>query len=144
MIRAVVDANVLASGSLTALTPPGQILDLWEAGQFELIVSEHLLDEVDHTLDKPYFLSRLPPEQSARFRSLLRRSATFTPITVQVSGVATQPEDDLVLATAVSAQAEYLVTGDGPFRRRVPSYQGIRLVSPREFLEILRPEDEIA
>ena len=140
MIRAVVDANVLATGSLTELTAPCRSLNLWEVGQFELIVSEHLLDEVDYTLDKSYFRSRLTPEQIARFRRLLRRRATATPITVQVSGVATHPEDDLVLAAALSAQADYLVTGDGPFRRRVPSYQGVRLVSPSEFLEILEQQ----
>jgi predicted nucleic acid-binding protein len=56
-----------------------------------------------------------------------------------VSGVATHPEDDLVLATAVSAGADYLVTGDIRFRTRVPSYQGISLVSPSEFLAIIQP-----
>jgi len=58
---------------------------------------------------------------------------------VIVSGIATHPEDDLVLATALSAGADYLVTGDRRFRTRVPHYQGITLISPAEFLAIIQP-----
>jgi predicted nucleic acid-binding protein len=58
---------------------------------------------------------------------------------VTVAGVATHPEDDLVLATALSAGADYLVTGDRRFRTRVPHYQGVTLVSPAEFLAIITP-----
>jgi predicted nucleic acid-binding protein len=53
--------------------------------------------------------------------------------------VATHPEDDLVLATAVSAHADYLVTGDRKLQR-LGSYQGVRILSPREFLAVLAPE----
>jgi predicted nucleic acid-binding protein len=56
---------------------------------------------------------------------------------VMVSGVAPHPEDDLILAIAASARVDYLVTGDRRLRDRVPTYHGTRLVSPREFLEIL-------
>lgn len=42
MISAVLDTNILASGTVTAVTPPGQILDRWRDGQFELVVSEHI------------------------------------------------------------------------------------------------------
>lgn len=46
-------------------------------------------------------------------------------------------EDDPILATAVSGHAEYLVTGDRSLRRRVPAYRGVRLVTAREFAELL-------
>jgi predicted nucleic acid-binding protein len=58
-------------------------------------------------------------------------------ITVAVSGVATHPEDDLVLATAISAGADYLVTGDRRFRTRIPRYRSVLLLSPAEFLAVL-------
>ena len=34
MIRAVLDANALASAALTNATPPGQIVDAWLAGEW--------------------------------------------------------------------------------------------------------------
>jgi predicted nucleic acid-binding protein len=42
-----------------------------------------------------------------------------------------------VLATAVSASADYLVTGDNRFVTRVQLFQGVTLMSPRDFITLL-------
>ena len=136
MIRAVLDVNVLASGSLKAPTPPGLLLDIWQAGSFRLIVSAHILTNLQRALAKTYFQRRLTAAESSAFLALLRQEATLTPIIVPVHGIAPDAEDDLVLATAMSGQADYLVTGDAAFQD-LQAYQGIRIVSPRAFLEIL-------
>lgn len=81
----------------------------------------------------------MPAEQMAAVE-LFRLNATVVPITVVVSGVATHPEDDLVLATAVSGQVDYLVTLDRQLLS-LGEYQGVRIVSTREFLAALPPED---
>jgi uncharacterized protein len=136
-MRAVVAANVLVVGPLTSRTPPGQILDAWQAGAFELVLSEHILIEVERTHSTPYFRDRLGIDRIARYHALPRRRATVVAIDVEVVGVATHPEDDRVLATALSGRAEFLVTGDERFRRRVPAHETVRLVSPAEFMDIL-------
>ena len=61
------------------------------------------------------------------------------PVTAQVQGVATHPEDDLILATAISGNADYLVTGDRQLLA-LGSYGGVRIVTPRDFLAILDAE----
>ena len=136
MIRAVLDVNVLASGSLKAPTPPGLLLDLWQAGSFWLIVSEHILTNLQRALAKTYFRRRLTAAERNAFLALLRQEATLASIIVPVQGVAPDTEDDLVLATAMSGQADYLVTGDAAFQD-LQTYRGVRIVSPRAFLEIL-------
>lgn len=139
MISAVLDTNILASGTITAATAPGQILDAWRDGQFELVVSVHIIDELERTLQKPYFQTHLKPSYTAAFFDLLQNEATIILITAHVQNVATHPEDDLTLATAVSAKADYLVTGDGPLLRKVgPTYQGVNLVTPQKFLQVLK------
>jgi predicted nucleic acid-binding protein len=50
--------------------------------------------------------------------------------------VADDEEDDLVLGTAVAANADVLVTGD-PGLLRIGEYRGVRIVTAREFLDIL-------
>ena len=136
MIRAVLDVNVLASGSLQAPTPPGLLLDIWQTGSFRLLISEHILTNLQRALAKTYFRRRLTAAETNAFLALLRQEATLVPITALVHGVAPDTEDDLVLATALSGQANYLVTGDAAFRD-LQTYRGIRMVSPRAFLEIL-------
>jgi len=65
----------------------------------------------------------------------------MTPLTVEVTGVATHPEDDLILATAVAGEASYLVTGDRKLRA-VGAFQGVTILSPREFLARLAQAGE--
>jgi uncharacterized protein len=141
VIRAVLDTNVLASGFVTPLGAPGRLLAAWATGVFELVVSEPILTELTRTFQASYFARRLSPQQQADIIALVQNEASLTPITAPVSGVATHSEDDRILATAVSAGVDYLVTGDGPLRRRVSTYQGVQLLSPREFLELLAPEE---
>lgn len=137
MPRVLLDTNVLASAFANPGAPPATLLAAWLAGAFELVVSGHILNELERTLRKPYFLSRLGETQVQANLELLRRRATPAASTGRIRGVATHPADDRVLDTAVSASVDYLVTGDGAFRTQVGEYQGVKLVSPREFLELL-------
>lgn len=100
------------------------------------MLSEQLLAEVERTLDKAYFRARLTSSQVTQFLMMLNRQAIIVPLTATVVGVASHPEDDMVLATAISAEAELLVTGDRQLLR-LGSYEGVIIVSPREFLAML-------
>lgn len=139
MIVAVLDTNVLASGILGIARPestPGELLRRWRAKAFTLVVSEPILVELARTLANPYFSSRLSPADIAAALAQLQTDAQIQQLTVEVSGIASHPQDDEILATALSAQAEYLVTGDTPLRNR-GIYEGTHLLSPRQFLELL-------
>lgn len=144
MIKAVLDTNVLASGFLRINpgAPPAQLIDAWLAGAFELLTSDVILGELGDTLASPYFVDRLPPLVRGEIQALLQRRATIVHLTVVVAGIATHPEDDLILATALSGGAAYLVTGDARLRGRVPAYQGVQLLSPRAFLDWLSNADD--
>ncbi len=144
MIRAVLDANALVSGFPASTGTLAEIVDRWRTGEFRLVVSQHILDEVGRAWTKPYWQTRFDPNQAERALALLRRRAEVIPITAQFTGVATHSEDDLVLATAVSASADYLATGDKQLQQ-IGSYEGVKILSPRAFLTILaEPEDEAA
>lgn len=136
MISAVLDTNVLASGFVRSQSVPGALLALWGVGAYNLLTSEVIIKELDATFQQPYFQRYLSQELIDANLLLLREEATIAPITVRVQGKATHPEDDLILATAVSAKADYLVTGDKKLRG-LGSYRGVTLVSPREFFDIM-------
>ena len=140
-MKVVLDTNILASGAISAAGTVSTIVDAWRSGQFKVIVSAPSLDELERTLQKPYFRRHLTDTQSSRFMMLLQRRAPVSPITVAVHGIATHPEDDVILATAVSAKADYLVTGDTKLQH-VGTYQRVTILSPRRFLATL--EDEVS
>src|SRR5829696_3427193 len=143
MIRAVLDTNVLASavGSLYVHNSvPAALLHAAILRRFQLITSAVILEELHRTLQKPYFQQPLPAQDLEEIERIITRWARRIPITVQVHGVAPHPEDDPILATAASARVDYLVTGDGRLREQVPSFSGIPLIAPAQFLEILTSE----
>ncbi len=45
------------------------------------------------------------------------------------------PKDDVIVATAIAAQASYLVTGDRKHLLELGECQGVRIVTPRQLLE---------
>lgn len=104
-----------------------------------LIVSEHILTELARTFEDRYFAHKLSPDQIEAALTSLRVRAALQAITVDVRGVATQPKDDLVLATAVSAGAQYLVTGDGRLQQ-LGRFQDVTILSPRQFLTVLETD----
>ena len=73
MIRATVDTNVLASG-IARRNPASavvQIVDRWRAGHFDLIISDHIVTELAHTLAEPYFRRHITVDTAAQFIELL-------------------------------------------------------------------------
>lgn len=136
MIRAVLDANVLAPAFANPTATAGRLIALWQAGGFELVVSEHVINELRRTYADRYYASRVAPQQVEAAIDLLRTDAVVTPLTIPVSGVATHPEDDLVLATGLSAGADYLGTRDRQLLK-LGSHLGLRILSPGELLAIL-------
>jgi uncharacterized protein len=138
-MKVVLDTNILASGSISATGTLGIIVDAWRSGKFTVIVSPPILDELSRTFQKPYFQRSLTDTQSSHFLKLLQKQATVSPITTSVHGIATHPEDDMILATAVSAKADYLVTGDTKLQQ-LGTYKTVTILSPKRFLEILKDD----
>jgi putative PIN family toxin of toxin-antitoxin system len=144
VIRAVLDTNVLASGFVGLRRPgntPGQLIRCWLAGLFVCVASEHIRAELATTLNRKYFRNRFPASRISAITALVKRRATTVPLTEHVQGVATHPEDDLILATALSGQTEYLVTGDSKLLK-LGTYRHVRILSPATFLAVLQSEEE--
>ncbi len=71
MIDAVLDTNVLASGIAGEALPassPGELFRRSLVNRFELVLSEHILAELERALAKPYFRARLTSTQVDRAR----------------------------------------------------------------------------
>jgi len=137
--RVTLDANVLAPGFTSHGSASSRLIDLWRSGAFALVLSEHVLQELARTLTDPYFASRLPREEATAILTLLSTNATLTELTVDVDGVATHPEDDVVLSTALSGQATILCTRDKQLLR-LGFYLTVAILSPGELVARLNSE----
>jgi len=142
VIRVVLDANVLAPGVADKRPSAAtRLIELWRKGAYELIISEHLLQELIRTYSDRYFRRLVTPEEVERFEYMLRQVAVMTELTVPIIGIATQPEDDLVLSTGLSAGASYLVTRDRQLLT-LGSYQGMHILHPADLVDLLTQDQD--
>jgi putative PIN family toxin of toxin-antitoxin system len=126
------------SGLLSRQGPPGKILDEWLEGQYQLCLSPKTLQELKRVLAYPHIQEKL---ESGQADMLLKSLALFA---IVVEGKTTlnvlkrDPSDNIYLACAVEAKADFLVTGNTEhFREAGRTYQDVRILSPRQFLDFL-------
>jgi putative PIN family toxin of toxin-antitoxin system len=111
-MRAVLDANVLISALLSRGSGSARLLLAWQAGEFELVVSPSLLDELGRALAYPK-LRRLVPESDARaFVAWLSRSAVLVSDPNGPPPVRSVDAGDDYLLSLAASQRAVLVTGD--------------------------------
>ena len=138
MLRAVLDANVFVSAAIRPGGPPGRIIErfLGENG-FTLVLSEDIVREVLRALEYPKVRRcvRRDLDPALWFEDLVVLAELVTG-TVQVAGVSDDPDDDKYLAAAVAGRASFVVTGD-PHLLTVREYEGVRIITPRSFLDVL-------
>lgn len=135
-MRVVLDANVFISGLISKQGPPGQILDAWLNRYFVLFVSPQIVAEITRVLAYPRIGTRLHPGQSERLLGLLKTACEWTVGELTLEILTPDPSDNIYLACAVEAQADYLVTGNQKhyFEAGNP-YQGLQILTPRQFLD---------
>jgi len=110
-VRAVFDPNILISALLSPSGPPARALARWLAGDFELIVSELLLGELEDALTYPKLRKRITTDEASELIDILRRAAVVAPDPPPGSHRSPDPGDDYLLALA-EAERALLVTGD--------------------------------
>jgi putative PIN family toxin of toxin-antitoxin system len=110
-VRAVLDPNILIAALLSPSGAPARIIRRWLGGDFELIVSEALLSELERALAYPKLRRRISADDAADFVSLLRLAAILAPTPEAGAHRSADPGDDYLLALAEHERA-VLVSGD--------------------------------
>jgi putative PIN family toxin of toxin-antitoxin system len=139
LARAVLDTNVYVSGTILARGVPYELLEAWRRQRFTLVISEAILAEIERVLRYPRIRTRysVTAHDAARLIESLRADALVVPGDIEVSRASDDPDDDKFLACALEGQADCVVTGD-PHLLDLGAYQGIPIITPREFLERLQ------
>jgi putative PIN family toxin of toxin-antitoxin system len=141
LIKVVLDANVLGPGLVLASGSRADIVRAWLEEAYELITSEHVIGEVVTTWNQTYWRQRTLADALLVGLRLLREESTLVIPVDGVENVAAHRQDDIVIATAIAGNAEYLVTGDKELLR-LKSHKTVSIISPQEFLEILEAKSD--
>ena len=130
---AVFDTNVLLSG-VGWKGKPFQCLELARVGTVEGVICQEIVDELTEKLQHKLSLSL--EDINETLADLLSFMSLVT-ITRQLQVIVADPDDDQVLECAVVGHATHIVSGDKKHLLPLGTYQGIRIVSPAEFLQLV-------
>jgi len=128
-VKAVFDTNVLLAAFLTEGVC-AKLLTRARKQQFNLITCPFILHEFERILTKKFSATK---QERKNALALITEAAqdivrpTKTPV-----GVCRDKDDDNVLACALEADADYLVTGDKDLLH-LKVFRGIRIITPRDF-----------
>lgn len=133
-MKVVLDTNVVVSGLLSPFSAAGEIIRMASSGDLELCYDARILSEYKDVL----FRQKFPFEQTY-VEDLLEQIKACGYVTTgkPLAKRLPDPDDEPFLEVALAGEAQYLVTGNlkhYPAKKR----QGLRIVSPSEFLEIYR------
>ena len=131
-MRLVLDTNAAVSGLLWHGNP-GKLIDAAQAGSLIVCASAPLLAELHGVLVREKFARHLQV-RGLTATQIFEGYAALTTVVVPAilpPAVIDDPDDDAVLACAVAAKADLVVSGD-PHLVKLIQYEGIPVVTPAE------------
>ncbi len=132
----VPDTNVCVNGTTISQRAPYQIINAWKAGSIDFAFCEPMLEEIADVLFRPYFRDEVGWKELKIFEYVdqLREGSFIQPGTTPVM-VSPDPDDNILFATALEAQADYIVSYDKKHVLKVGEYQGIKTIHPFDFVK---------
>lgn len=133
-MRLVVDTNILVSALLTPSGIPARLVERVQAGSHAVLFDARILDEYHRVLNRPEF--PFSPGAVAALLSAVEFSGLgidAPPLEIRLP----DPDDLPFLEVAAAGRADALVTGNARHFVPLEGAHGIRVVSPREGVELL-------
>ena len=136
-MRAVIDTNVLISGLLWNGAPHA-LMEYVREGALDFVISPALLAELSGTIGRAKFTAILVRSNTSHERVLteVRQLAEVIEPLPLPQPVCRDPDDDKVLALAVAAKADWIVSGDNDLLG-LKRYAGIVILPAAEALALI-------
>lgn len=119
----VVDTNIWVSAFLTPRGYPARLKAYWQANRFDVVISLPLLAELAEVLARPRLQSKYKysAEEAAAYVRFIAELADVVEVTGRLS-LCRDPDDDLLLETAMTGRATHIVSRDEDITRDTDLY----------------------
>ncbi len=147
----MLDTNLLVPGVVGATdVPPGpsasaSLIRAWAAGYCTLVVSDPLLDEYEDVMQRQPF--GIAVRTASKFREVISDRAVVVKVRKSRLLLTRDPDDDMVLKTAIAGKVDMLVTNNVDDFREIAvlpggtadlCYRGVRVVGLAVCLAAIR------
>ena len=128
--KIVIDTNVFVSG-LNFKGKPREVLDLIWKEEIKVYLSLFILRELEKVLEEDFGWNK---EQIERTIKRIKGKTMKVQPKVKISVIKEKDDDNRILECAVEGKAQYIVSGDKQHLLPLKEYEGIKILSPAEFL----------
>jgi putative PIN family toxin of toxin-antitoxin system len=129
-VKVVLDTNVLISAIMFG-GKSRDILEMGISGKIKIAVSQDILKELAEVLIGKKFRTPIAFVQQTIHE--LSEIAELVIVTDKINAVKNDPDDNRILECAVSAKADYIVSGDSDLVT-LKNFKKIKILSPGNFL----------
>ncbi len=135
--RIVLDTNVLISSLLNKQSLPYLLYTAWDEGKYILVTSPEQLEELERVLSYPKLRKYINESQARIMVTGLWNQAEVVSELPYVE-YSDDPTDNLIIATAITGKATYLVTGDKRDLLHLVIVENVQIVTVRQMLAIFQ------
>ncbi|HSW62493.1 MAG TPA: putative toxin-antitoxin system toxin component, PIN family [Dissulfurispiraceae bacterium] len=126
---AAFDTNVLFAALITEGIC-SKLLHRARSGEFSLVSCPFIMQELRRILSKKFHLGK--DEITSSMEPINEAISKVIEHSIKVKDICRDAADDNIIACAVAAKADYLVTGDSDLLD-LKSYENIKIITPRDF-----------
>ena len=133
MIKAVFDTNIFVSSIFWEKGNPHRAVEFELEKKVRVFTSVEILQELERVLRRDF---EEPDEMIQRQIGLIVEYSDIVAVNRKVDAVKSDPEDNKILACAVSCDADYIVSGDRHLLE-LREYESVKIVTAKQFVDIV-------
>lgn len=137
----LLDTNIIISALINPRGSPAKLLTHWKTGRFNICISEPLFEEFKEVIRRPRIKEKygITDSEIKELENIIVDKAIFVAALGSIK-LCRDPDDDMVLETAIVSRAHYLITGDKDLKSQDLVTQldknGVRILTVNQYLKL--------
>jgi uncharacterized protein len=137
-LRIVLDTNVYISAAILGRVCE-EIIQTCRFSNLEVFITKDIIEELKDKLSKKFLWGK---DQVKLFLESVLEFCNIIEIKEKIRFIKDDPDDDKILECAVSANCDFIISGDRHLLM-LKSYKTIRVLSPADFLLLLKDKSSL-
>ena len=138
-MKIVIDSNVFVS-SFFWKGNPRKIFDRVLDGYDELIITDEIISEIKYVMSKEKFDAST--HEIEDYLKIIENNSQKITYDYKDNNISRDPDDDKILQCGIEGKVGFIISGDKDLLV-LKEYSGIKILSPREYLEIVEKSPNV-
>lgn len=136
MTRIVLDTNVVISAGISTDGNPALIFEMLILEDVKNYTTQDIIDEIKEVLLRPRITKIISLVEQEFIIGIFEKFSEKIAVGIKFQEIKDDPDDNKFLECAVSASADYIISGDNHLLK-LHKFRGIKIITPAEFVKLM-------